>query len=92
VQNLVTTTTNSDQYLAELDDLASLDLNAGSGNIRLTAGGAVQDTDSAVDLRSSDLTLVAATAGTWANPLQTQIQTSRPRRPRATCTSRSRTA
>jgi autotransporter-associated beta strand protein/ELWxxDGT repeat protein len=72
VRNL-TTVTSGDQFLAELDDLAGLDLNAGSGNIRLTAGGAVQDADAALDIRAADLWLQAATAGSWANPLQTQL-------------------
>jgi autotransporter-associated beta strand protein/ELWxxDGT repeat protein len=73
VRHLVTVTTNSAQYLHELDDLDSLNLSAGSATIHLTAGGQVQDSDGALDIVAGQLVLSAASAGTWANPLQTQL-------------------
>ncbi|MCI0359098.1 MAG: hypothetical protein L0211_11520, partial [Planctomycetaceae bacterium] len=77
VRNLVVTS-GGDQYLNELNDLSSLNLNAGSANIYLAAGGQIQDADGAVDLHATDLAIVAAgagtnSAGTSANPLHAAI-------------------
>jgi autotransporter-associated beta strand protein len=72
VRNLVVTS-GGNQYLSELDNLSSLDLDAGSANIHLTAGGTIQDGDGAVDIAANQLVLSAASAGTAAQPLQTQL-------------------
>jgi len=72
VRNLVVSS-GGDQYLNEIDDLASLNLNAASAAIHLTAGAQIQDADGAIDVAASTLVLTAASAGTVASPLQTQL-------------------
>jgi ELWxxDGT repeat protein len=74
VRNLVVTS-GGDQYLNELDDLSSLNLNAGSAAIQLTAGGQIQDADAAIDIAAASLVLAAASAGTVASPIQTSLTT-----------------
>ncbi|HBL12274.1 MAG TPA: filamentous hemagglutinin, partial [Cyanobacteria bacterium UBA11162] len=45
-----TSANNGDQFIQETDGLTALNLNAGSGNVTLSAGGAISDTDSGVDI------------------------------------------
>jgi autotransporter-associated beta strand protein/ELWxxDGT repeat protein len=73
VRRLVVTTTNSDQHLSELDELESIDLDAGQGQIALSAGGSVEDDDASTDVIATNLTLTVLSAGALASPLQTQI-------------------
>ncbi len=66
-------TSDGDQHLNELDELSSLNLNAASASIFLTAGGQIHDADGAVDISATGLALVAAAAGSSGNPLQTAL-------------------
>ncbi|MCI0360315.1 MAG: hypothetical protein L0211_17710, partial [Planctomycetaceae bacterium] len=72
VRHLVVTS-GGNQYLSELDNLSSLNLNADSANIHVTAGGQIQDADGAVDITAGQLVLSATSAGTAGQPLQTQL-------------------
>ena len=58
VANLNVDTSNADsgQWIDEADALATLNLNAGVGNITLNAGGTVTDGDSDADVRASTFT------------------------------------
>lgn len=70
VANLTANTsgTNGDQLFREVDDLASINLNAGAGNVTLVAGGSVDDADGNLDITATDLTVAAAALG-GAGPL-----------------------
>lgn len=74
VRNL-NTLSGGNQFLSERDNLAGLNLNSGAGNIRLAAGGQIQDSDGGVDIVAGGLVLSAAQAGSLAQPLQTRIGT-----------------
>ena len=73
---------NGAQFLNLKASVSALDLNAGTGTITLTttfASCEIRDTDAAVDVRAGTFNatwvtgLVAATLGTLANPIQTQV-------------------
>ncbi len=54
-----TSANSGDQYIAESTAIAALNLNAGTGTIGLTAGGAIEDNDATLDLRANSARLVA---------------------------------
>ena len=54
-----TSANSGDQYVAESTSIAALNLNAGSGTIGLTAGGAIEDNDATLDLQATSARLVA---------------------------------
>jgi ELWxxDGT repeat protein/autotransporter-associated beta strand protein len=73
VRRLVVVTDGSDQYLSELTDLESIELNASQGQVVLNANGFAHDDDANTDVIAGNLSLTVLSAGTHASPLQTQI-------------------
>ena len=72
--NVDTSGTDGSQWISELDSLSSLDLDAGSGSVNLSAGGSVSDTDGSTDIAATSLVLLAGGAvGAVANPIQTSV-------------------
>jgi hypothetical protein len=65
VTHLNVSTTNSDQFIDEADGLASLNLNAGGGNVTLEASGAIADTDTAADIRATTATVTINATGAF---------------------------
>ena len=75
-----TATNQTDQFIQETDDLSNLDLNTnnvamgGAGNVRLTAGGAVQDDDAGQDVAADDVVFVTgAGIGDSANAIGANV-------------------
>lgn len=60
-----TSAANGDQFLSESSGLTELDLNAGTGNVVLSAGGGISDGDAGagVDVTGTTVTLTAPGAG-----------------------------
>ena len=51
------------QFISETDGLTALNLNAGAGNVTLTAGGAISDTDGAADITAAAASVTITAAG-----------------------------
>jgi len=71
-----TATANGNQFLSEFDGLTALNLNAGNGNVTLTAGGGVHDSDAATDIKATAAAVTTTTAGDIGlavNPIQTDV-------------------
>jgi CHAT domain-containing protein len=74
VNELNVTSNNSNQFISELDNLTQLNLNAGSGNITLTTGGSIQDSDNNTDIVANQTTITSnGEVGNNTNSLQTQV-------------------
>ena len=73
--SLSTSTVNENQFIEELDALAGLDLNSGNGNITLSTGGAITDSDDAVDITGNQVTINVATDGfgSEGNAIETDV-------------------
>ena len=69
-----TSGSNGAQSITETDGIDGLNLDAGTGNITLTSGGPLTDTDGVIDFTATDLILKGGGGvGTIANPLQTAV-------------------
>lgn len=77
VNELVANTSagNGNQFFTEVNTLSSLSLNAGTGNVTLTTGGAISDTDGATDVTCNVATITATTGGIGSagNPIGTAV-------------------
>ncbi len=70
-----TTGANGDQFIKEVSGLTGLNLNAKNGNITLTAGGSIVDTDSDLDIQANVATITANGDVGTANAINTSVGT-----------------
>ncbi len=72
---LTVSTTNTGIEIAETNGLTALSLNAGTGNVTLTVGGAVTDADATDDIigTTATITSTAGDFGTNANKIDTNV-------------------
>ncbi len=70
-----TTGANGDQFIKEVSGLTGLNLNAKNGNITLTAGGSIVDTDSDLDITANVATITANGDVGTANAINTSVGT-----------------
>jgi hypothetical protein len=69
-----TATGNGSQWISETDGLTALSLDAGTGNVTLSAGGAITDTDPVpLDVIATNLAVTSAGFGTVGNLIATQV-------------------
>ena len=69
-----TSSDNGEQWLSEVNELTALNLNAGTGSITATTGGAVGDADGLTDIAANSATfVVTGTFGTSANAIHTTV-------------------
>ena len=71
--NVDTSASNGDQFISELDGIASLDLSAGAGNVTLSTGAAVNDADATTDVAATNLTATVVGGIGGAAGLDTEI-------------------
>ena len=74
VTNLnVDTSPTGNQWIDELNGLSTIDLDAGTGNVVLFAGGAIEDSDGSNDINATSVALQAMGGIGNLSPLQTTI-------------------
>lgn len=81
VAQLVAMTTNTNIDVLETDTLSAIDITAGTGNVTLTAGGAITDTDATTDITATnafiEITGAGAELGSGTNAVELAVTTLR---------------
>ena len=74
VTELIASTTDSDVYVKETNDLLIKSVSAGTGDVSLEVGGAITDDDTSVDVTAGSLSLITGGAiGTSGDYLDTSV-------------------
>lgn len=71
----LTTTANGNITVDETNNLGQLNIDAGAGDVSITAGGAITDGDGAQDIAADDVSLTATSLGASGFPLQLNANT-----------------
>lgn len=71
----LTTTANGNVIVDETNNLSQLNIDAGTGDVTITAGGAITDGDGTLDITAKNISLTATSVATSANPLSTSADT-----------------